>query len=463
MTVARGWRCSRLCALARRRGGCCRRPAAAAPWTGRTYPGRYDLRTHGRVTRVGQQDHYGTCWIFAAHRARSSPACCPGPGSTSPRTTWPTSRAPACASRGAPRAPSLPPTSRAGRVPCWSATTRIPGPGRSREGLPAVRHVQEVLFLPPHGSPRANDAIKWAVMRYGAVDATMAYEHERLQRGDQRLLLARHGPRPPRLHRRLGRRLSGRAVPAPPARPRRLPHQEQLGRHATGRAATSGSPTTTARSGTTLTVFNGVEGAANHDAIYQHDALGWSRSIGYRQHDGVVRRPVHERRRRQRHRGELLHGQARRDLRGPRRAVARRDRRRAGRRLGHARRRRVPHGAPGGAGAGHDRRRFRRRRPPDHAGYAHAHPGRAPDPAAGAPRPPWGARSSAATASSGRTSGRARFRVVGRVPQGVRGLGGRGRRRAAPRVRARARFRTAGAPPASISRSPTRRSPAAAP
>ena len=33
--------------------------------------------------------------------------------------------------------------------------------------------------------------------------------------------------------------------------------------------------------GTTLTVFDGVEAAGNHDAIYQHDALGWSGSIGY--------------------------------------------------------------------------------------------------------------------------------------------------------------------------------------
>jgi len=31
-----------------------------------------------------------------------------------------------------------------------------------------------------------------------------------------------------------------------------------------------------------MAVFSGVEGVANYDAIYQHDALGWSRSIGYR-------------------------------------------------------------------------------------------------------------------------------------------------------------------------------------
>ena len=28
-------------------------------------------------------------------------------------------------------------------------------------------------------------------------------------------------------------------------------------------------------------MFDGVEAAGNHDAIYQHDALGWSRSIGF--------------------------------------------------------------------------------------------------------------------------------------------------------------------------------------
>ena len=41
-------------------------PAAAAPWTGRTFPDRYDLRKLGRVSHVGKQNGYGTCWIFAA-------------------------------------------------------------------------------------------------------------------------------------------------------------------------------------------------------------------------------------------------------------------------------------------------------------------------------------------------------------------------------------------------------------
>jgi C1A family cysteine protease len=38
--------------------------------------------------------------------------------------------------------------------------------------------------------------------------------------------------------------------------------------------------------GAQLAVFNGIEGARNHDAIYQHDALGWSRSIGFSDRTG---------------------------------------------------------------------------------------------------------------------------------------------------------------------------------
>ena len=41
-------------------------PAAAAPWTGRTFPSSYDLRDRGRVSPIGKQDNHGTCWVFAA-------------------------------------------------------------------------------------------------------------------------------------------------------------------------------------------------------------------------------------------------------------------------------------------------------------------------------------------------------------------------------------------------------------
>ena len=206
-----------------------------------------------------------------------------------------------------------------------------PRPGDSPEGLRAVRHVQEVLFLPRRGGPQENAAIKWAVMQYGGVDATMAYQHLRLQPRDERLLLARHRARPPRRHRRLERRLSGRPLPAPPAGPRRLSDQEQLGHDLRPARLLLDlllrpQPRRPARR---------VQRRRERAQPRRHLPARRPRLVEehrlQRPHR-LVRRAVHERRRRQRHRRELLHGQAGRDLRGPGRAVARRDRRGAGRR-----------------------------------------------------------------------------------------------------------------------------------
>ena len=222
--------------------------AAAAPWTGRTYPAKYDLRAHGRVTRVGLQDHYGTCWIFAAVGSLES---CLLPGARLDLSENHMADFQGSRLRFEGRAPSTISTAYVARWegPVLERDDPYPHPGRSREGLRAVRHVQEVLFLPPHSSPRANDAIKWAVMRYGAVDATMAYEASGFNAATSAYYSRGTRPRPPRLRRRLGRRVSRRAVPAAAARPRRVPHQEQLGHELRAAAATSGSPTTTAPSG----------------------------------------------------------------------------------------------------------------------------------------------------------------------------------------------------------------------
>jgi C1A family cysteine protease len=254
-------------------------PAAAAPWTGSKYPARYDLRAHGRVTRVGLQDHYGTCWIFAALGSLES---CLLPGSRLDLSENHMADFQGSRLRFEGRAPSTISTAYVARWegPVLERDDPYPRPGRSREGLPAVRHVQEVLFLPRHSAPRANDAIKWAVMRYGAVDATMAYEASAFNaatsayysRGtdlDHHVCIVGWDDAYP----------AGRFLRRPPG------SGAFLIKNSWGTSYGQGGYFWISyydrAFGTTLTVFDGASSAADYDAIYQHDAFGWSRSVGF--------------------------------------------------------------------------------------------------------------------------------------------------------------------------------------
>ena len=254
--------------------------AAAAPWTGRTFPAKYDLRKLGRVSRVGEQKHHSTCWIFAAIGSLES---CLLPATRVDLSENHMADFQGSTLRYEGRAPSTISTAYVARWegPVLEKSDPYPHPGASREGLRAVRHVQEVLFLPSRTNPRANAAIKWAVMQFGAVDAEMAYAawsfnpataayYTRDTELDHHVCIVGWDDAYP----------AGRFLRRPPG-PGAFLIKNSWGTD-WGRRGYFWVSYYDRMLGAKLTVFNGVEGRANHDAIYQHDALGRSKSIGFR-------------------------------------------------------------------------------------------------------------------------------------------------------------------------------------
>ncbi len=144
--------------------------------TFKSYPASYDLRTLGRVSPVKDQGAYGTCWAFAGLGSLESGLLAADP------TVWDFSEDHLVWNAGF----SI------GKQPYYDGgnafmalayLARWGGPvnetddgyadGSHPTGLAAQRHLSEVVFLPPRTSATDNEAIKDAVMRYGAVDVDM--------------------------------------------------------------------------------------------------------------------------------------------------------------------------------------------------------------------------------------------------------------------------------------------------
>ena len=137
----------------------------------------YDLRALGKTSPVKDQKDSGSCWAYGTYASLESYLL--------PSETWDFSEN----NMKNLLSPYYPESfdSYEGGVTLMSAAylTRWSGPvtetddpynphsSVSPEGLPAAKHVQEVLFIPNRQEPLDNENIKWALQEYGAVASTI--------------------------------------------------------------------------------------------------------------------------------------------------------------------------------------------------------------------------------------------------------------------------------------------------
>jgi C1A family cysteine protease len=263
--------------------------AGAPPWDGVSLPSAFDLRDSGRVTPVRSQDAYGTCWMMAATGSlESSVLRLEG----IPLDFSENNLADHMASRlhFEGMAPSELAVAYYARWegPVHEASDPYPRPGGSPDYLRAVRHVQEVLFLPERRpGVEDNAAVKWAVRTFGGVDAaidmdaapkyafwnpeTAAYYNGLRAELDHHVLCVGWDDSFP----------ASRFVTRPPGDGAFL--VKNSWGDGFGDAGYFWISYYDVSFGRALAVFDGVEPVDDHDAIYQHDALGrsaWADAAG---------------------------------------------------------------------------------------------------------------------------------------------------------------------------------------
>lgn len=147
-------------------------PPAPRMFMATALPATYDLRTLNKLTPIRNQGSSGSCWAFASVGSLES--------FLTPGESWDFSENNLKNSSGF----DIGPNSGGNRAMSTAYFARWSGPVAesadpynaastvSPTGLPPVKHVQDVIFVPVRTGPLDNTSIKQAVITYGAVYTT---------------------------------------------------------------------------------------------------------------------------------------------------------------------------------------------------------------------------------------------------------------------------------------------------
>lgn len=244
-------------------------------------PTTYDLRTTGKLTSIKNQGNCGSCWSFAAYGSVES---CLMPGESRDFSENNLKNLSgfdvSCCDGGNHLMTAAYLTRWSGPInevddPYNAGSCTSPG------GLPIQKHVQDVLFLPDRSGYTDNDAIKQAVLTYGAVYNTFLWDGDYYNSSNYTYYYN-------------GSYTLNHAVcivgwddnfdrtkfsPVPPANGAFIVRNSWgTGWGQSGYFYQSYYDTTVAHDNT---VFCGNSPLTNYERVYQYDPLGWVSSVGY--------------------------------------------------------------------------------------------------------------------------------------------------------------------------------------